>query len=326
MGRTLMSAGEGAKALALVEQFLRDHPNDPELRCLAQDVLSHSMPSCHRPMLADAERNEAFSRAISRAVSGGKTLLDIGAGSGVLSLIAARAGAATVYGCEANGVLAATARQIVASNGFSENVHILSKASTALDPDSDLGGGVDVIVGEVFSNDLLSEHALRTFHDAASRLALNGAQIIPAKATIKVALAYYEDGAQVALADVQGFDLSLFGKHLKPSLTVPVGSETLHLRSEPADLFSFDLQAGRAFANERTELSLTCRGGVANGVVRWIQLTMDDVETYENMPSHGRKSHWGALFMPLFAGEVADRMTVSVHAVHDREHVRLWNA
>jgi type II protein arginine methyltransferase len=319
-----MSGGEGAKAVALVEQFLNGHPDDPEARSAARDILSHSIPSWHGAMLADDERSEIYARAIARAVSGGKTLLDIGAGSGLLSLIAARAGASAVYACEANGALAATAQEIVAINGFGEKIRVLNKHSTELDAEGDLLGGVDVIVGEVFSNDLLCEHALRTFQDATARLARNDAQIIPAKAAIRVALAYREGHSEPALSDVQGFDLSLFRKHLPSEAPVSVASKTLHLRSEPADLFSFDLQAGSAFTDGRVELSLTCRGGPANGVVRWIRLTMDDHDTYENLPGCGRKSHWSALFVPLPAGEIASGNMVSVHAGHDREHLHMW--
>jgi hypothetical protein len=180
-----------------------------------------------------------------------------------------------------------------------------------------------VIVAEVFGSGLLTEGALQTFHHAATQLAREGAQIIPAKATIRVALAHYEFEKE-DLANVQGFDLSHFERHIKPDHLVPIGSPTLHLRSDPADLFSFDFQAGREAHNERRELSLSCRGGTANGVVRWIQLTLDDLETYENIPQHGRDSHRSAVFTPMPRGEVADQTLVSVGAAHNMEHVYTW--
>ncbi len=52
--------------------------------------------------LLDVERTEAFGKAIERTVKKGDTVLDAGTGSGILALMATRAGAKKVYAVEAN--------------------------------------------------------------------------------------------------------------------------------------------------------------------------------------------------------------------------------
>src|SRR3569623_403454 len=270
LGCALMGSGQRAKAIALVEAALAES-DDPALVSAARVILSHHVPQWHGPMLADAARNSAFEQAIARALPEGGTLLDIGAGSGLLSLIAARAGAASVYACEADPALAATAAAIVARNGWAGTVRVIPKRSTELDREIDLGGGADVIVAEIFSNDLINEGALPSLEHAAAALGRPGARIIPAAASIEVALAWL-DMDDTALDDVQGFALTLFARHASPDLRVSVSSSKLSLRSDPKSLFRFDFQSGGPFPAGRAQVTLEARDGAANGVVRWIRL------------------------------------------------------
>ena len=60
-----------------------------------------------------------------RSLSTGVHVLDIGAGSGLLSMMAARAGAESVVACEWHGSLAAAARRNVAANQLSQSVTVV---------------------------------------------------------------------------------------------------------------------------------------------------------------------------------------------------------
>ena len=70
----------------------------------------------HRTMIRDRVRTDAFRRAIDSVVRPGDVVLDVGAGSGTLSVFAARAGAARVYAVEQTSV-AVLAQDLIAANG-----------------------------------------------------------------------------------------------------------------------------------------------------------------------------------------------------------------
>lgn len=56
----------------------------------------------HATMLRDAPRTQAYLTALENMNLHGKTVLDIGTGTGVLAMFAARAGARRVYAVEAS--------------------------------------------------------------------------------------------------------------------------------------------------------------------------------------------------------------------------------
>lgn len=77
-------------------------------------------------MLKDTVRTRSYMNAIlnNRHLFKGKTVLDVGCGTGILCLFAAKAGAARVIGIECSSI-AEQARQIVRDNGFEGVVTIV---------------------------------------------------------------------------------------------------------------------------------------------------------------------------------------------------------
>ena len=75
-------------------------------------------------MALDPVRNDAYAAALARVVTPDSVVLDLGAGTGVLGLMAARLGARHVYLVEPSDVLC-VAEEIVAANSLQDRVTCL---------------------------------------------------------------------------------------------------------------------------------------------------------------------------------------------------------
>jgi precorrin-6B methylase 2 len=131
-------------------------------------------PRPHIQMLDDEVRTAAYIAAIEQVVSPGDVVVDIGTGTGVLAMAAARAGAARVYAIEA-GAIAGRAREVIARNGLADRVQVIRGWSSAVE----LPERGDVLVTETLGSDPFDERILETVLDARDRLLTDEARIIP---------------------------------------------------------------------------------------------------------------------------------------------------
>lgn len=327
MGKRLMESGRIRQAGLLARMAVAERPDDALIRAIAETISTHRVPRFHQSMLQDGPRNRVYRRSIEEEIRG-RRVLDIGTGSGLLAMMAARAGAAHVYACELDARLAATAREIVEQNGLGDRITVLAAHSTKLDRNKDLGGGVDLVISEVFGSDLLAEGALAALRDARARLCLPAATFLPGRASIRVALAecaVREPHTRVdAFKDVEGFDISLFGRHVRRHRSFEAGDPKLHLRSAPADLFSFDF-SGDTTSEDRAAITCIAHGGLVTGILQWIAFESLSGHRYENAPEPEARSHWWlnhyALETPI---ETLPGDRLVVHGWRDDQALLCW--
>ena len=136
-------------------------------------------------MIRDRVRTEAFRRAVHSVVRPGDIVLDVGAGSGVLSLFAAQAGAARVYAVEQTSV-AVLARDLAAANGVEAIVQVIQGDVLDLEPPE----RVDVVVSEWLGGFGIDEGMLVPVIAARDRWLKPGGTMIPYSATAWAALVY----------------------------------------------------------------------------------------------------------------------------------------
>lgn len=299
--------------------------DDPELVSRVQQLLARRVPSWHFSIVRDQARNAAYDAALRRAVGPESRVLEIGTGSGILAMMAARAGAGAVVTCEMSPEIAATATEIVARNGYADRVKVIAKPSFELDADTDLGGRADVYVSEIVSNTIVGQGALAVTEHAVAQLLQPGARIIPARGIVRVALAHHPRFDTHRIGIEAGFDLTPLNRLAPISHLLKRGDPQLQRMSAAADLFDFDFQSGGPYPANAARVELTAERAGANGVAQWIALQMDAEGWYENDPQPGAESCWAVLFWPFAhtrkcpAGSI-----VPICGQHDRNALRIW--
>lgn len=325
LARSVLALGHDDKARELAERAMASAPGDAQVLELAAEVLSHNIPEWHFDLVRDEARNAAYDAALRRAIRPGMKVLEIGTGSGILALMAARAGATNVVTCEASPAVAAMARANIERNGYADRIRVVVKHSSDLDVDTDMGGPADLLVSEIVSNDVLAERVLPVVEDARRRLLRPGATLIPARAVAKVALAQSQAVARSRIGVVDGFDLSALNRLAPPWWKLGVGDPDLSLSTEPGDLFAFDFQSDQVHRAGAASVTLTANGRPANCIAQWMELGMDSMTTYENQPKPGATSCWAVLAYPLNRPAVLHPgEQITIYGSHDRVEMRLW--
>lgn len=133
-------------------------------------------------MVADRVRTDAYAAAIARAVRPGSVVLDIGAGAGVFSLLAVRAGARRVYAVEPADAIHAV-REIARENGMADRIELIQGIST----ETELPERADVIVSDLRGALPLFQRHVAAIADARARLLAPGGVLIPRADTLRAA-------------------------------------------------------------------------------------------------------------------------------------------
>ena len=264
-------------------------------------VADYGQLSMHRLMLRDCVRTEAYREAILAAVRPGDVVLDVGAGTAIMSLLAVQAGAEKVYAVECASI-ARVARQVIARNAVEESIQVLEGKLESIE----LPEPVDVIVSEWMGCYGVDENLLAPVLLGRDRWLKSGGIMIPERVDAWMAPVW-----DSALHSDMGFwrscpcgvDLSsiadgtaqevLLGRH-------HVGEESL--LAEPKRLWSTDayecsVEEARLPFVASLSFSVT-RQGQVSGLGAWFHADMRQGVVLTNAPG-GAGTHWGRAVFPL---------------------------
>lgn len=319
-------AKDPVRAVSLARQAIAAAPDDPATRMRARRLLGSLLPGYHVPMMNDARRNAAWDAALRDAIHPGMLVFEIGTGAGMLALMAARAGADVVT-CETNKAAADVARRLAERNGLADRINVLTKDSRDVRLGEDLPRRADLLICDIFADELLDFDPLPPIRDAHERLLAETATSVPHAVGLVAALASWAEYARFGRIDAAaGFDLGDFASFVPASLLRPIDAPGLYLLSEPALLFRFPLLSLPRASAERRAVDVQVTGsGAASAIVRWIRLELDAERRLEARPESGGIFFSGLTIAPLDApAAVTAGETRRIEAFRNHRSINTW--
>jgi hypothetical protein len=141
---------------------------------LPADAGGFDSPAMHVALLDDRRRVQAYLDAIRETVRPGDVVLDLGTGTGLLAVAAARAGASRVYAVE-TGAIGRVAQDVFRVNDVAARVTLVAGWASQIE----LPERAHVLVSEIIGNDPLGEGVLEATIDARRRLLQPEARLVP---------------------------------------------------------------------------------------------------------------------------------------------------
>ena len=271
----------------------------------------------------------AYGEAIAAAVRPGDVVLDLGCGSGILSLMAARAGARKVYAVDRAAILD-DARETARRNRLDGRIEFI--ASTF--DDLVLPERADLVVHELIGSRFWDEGLLSAVAQARQRHLAPGGRLLPFRIDVFVAPTRYLSELERSLAfwrkKHHGFDLGVFGRlALEQDVGEALVPDTIALRdagsllAPPRRVLSLDLRRASGLP-ERVEATFhLARGPRVTGLCAFLRVHLDRRRSFSTGPDR-TGTHWGQVFLPAFEPLAAGRGARLRVSLSMAERARDW--
>jgi len=296
-------------------------PEDP-MDSDSEYFASYGDPGVHRLMIADHARTDAYRRAIEAVVEPGMRVLDVGTGTGILALFAARAGA-EVWAVDESSILG-VARELAEANGLADRVHFLRDRVESVQ----LPHQVDLLVSEWMGFFALAECMFRSVFVARDRHLSPDGRMMPTDvrlflAPVEDSQLHVERGVGLWQRPVYGLDFTPLMEHeLHNLITSAVDLPQSSLLSEEEMLLELDCRTSSAedfFFDSEVGFTIE-RSGTLHGFGGWFDVGLGaDVRlcTSPFVP----QTHWRQSFFPIRPQAVleGDEVRVQLRAT-PKEH------
>lgn len=247
-------------------------------------------------MIEDKQRMAAYTQALRSAITPGCTVLDIGAGFGVFSILACKLGAGRVIAVEPAGAVA-MGPEMARANGCADRIEFIQGPSQDLGPEHQ----ADVIIADLRGVVPLYTLHIPTIADARARLLAPGGVLITQRDHLRCALVSDEALAAETFQPWQsndtGLDLSA-GNRIAVNAERKVYIQPENLLSDTADFVTLDYQTITE-PDVSSSFTLTAsRAAPAHGLLVWFDTELAGGQGFSNAPDQSKRIY-GQLFLPF---------------------------
>jgi protein arginine N-methyltransferase 1 len=247
-------------------------------------------------LIADEGRTRAYAESLKRHVTPASVVVDIGTGTGIFALLAARLGARKVYAIESSDAIT-FGRPVAAQNGLDRRVEFIQGVSTHIQ----LPEKADLIVSEIHGVLPAYRRSLFSIMDARDRFLAPTGCLIPRRETLWAALVeaatLHQKIAGVWGKNVFGIDMTA----IRPTVvntwhkSRPRPSE-LVTRPECWAVLDYAVLTSPHVAGDATWEIREPR--TAHGIGAWFDWDGTDGVTFSNSPLSGERHIFGQAFFP----------------------------
>jgi type II protein arginine methyltransferase len=257
---------------------------------LTQSLFDSVLPSYHSRMLSDDKRNNAYATAIADSINSDHTVLEVGTGTGILALFAARAGAKHVYTIERSPLLAEIARQNIRLGGYSDRITVINKDFEDIEIGVDIPERCNCFLHEVLGNKLIDEHVFPLTKLAQEKYLLPARLHVPNSCRLQLAL--HPDFKEPKHSTICDVDISAF------NITKTKETRTDHNfkippLSNPTPALSVMLNDFEMPSHDIQKISFTAtQTGTVKAIRIWFQLGFPNGTIFENTDQPKGITHW----------------------------------
>lgn len=268
----------------------------------------------HREMIFDDVRNGVYHQAIKQRVTPDSVVMDLGAGGGLLGILAALAGARKVYLIEPSTDLD-TARQVARDAGIFDRLVFLQKPVEEITIEEQ----VDVILSVFTGNFLLDEDLLPSLFYARDRFLKKGGSLLPSCAVMELVPVsmpdYYLRSVSIWSEPTQGVSYTSVRQHAANNVYFDDFRECeIDYLSEPIDIHELNFSsADTASCHIARNISANARGD-CHGLLGWFRMKLDD--EWLTTAANCAKTHWSQVYFPLdppLNVDAGDQLEVQLH-------------
>ncbi|WBB75823.1 class I SAM-dependent methyltransferase [Micromonospora sp. WMMD1128] len=256
----------------------------------------------HQTMLADAPRLHAYDQALEQTVDPGDVVVDVGAGTLALSLLALRHGAGHVYAVEADPRMAEVAARIIEANDLKDRLTlIVGDARTLRLPDR-----ADVLVSEMMGNLGPEEEMAEVLGVVARRVLRPDGRVVPRRLVTRLAAIEFDaEGWGLWSSDFLGHRLDVVQELVEPQAHLHFFQRPPRLLSEPVPVADSALGRAGSTRPRPSQRLRVVRPGTLHAVMGYFTADMADGVELSNFPSYPG-CNWAVWIWPLRHTRVAE--------------------